>query len=103
MPVNKKMQKTLNTFRIEQEPFSETASKDELGKLQICIFITDDLDFYKEDFYYKFRNNQIKNLVLYLKDPKNLVYFLNTIYFYTYDDPRVTFTPCPYKLLVVEN
>ena len=100
VPVNKKnAKKALNTFRIEQEPFSETASKDEFGKLA-AAFRTDDLDFYKEDFYYKFRNNQIKNLVLYLKDPKNLVYFLNTIYFYTYDDPRVTFTPCPYKLLV---
>ena len=100
VPTNKKnARKALNTFRIEQEPFSETASKDEFGKLA-AAFRTDDLDFYKEDFYYKFRNNQIKNLVLYLKDPKNLVYFLNTIYFYTYDDPRVTFTPCPYKLLV---
>jgi len=29
-----------------------------------------------------------------------MVYFLNTIYFYTYDDPRTTFTPCPYKLLI---
>jgi hypothetical protein len=29
-----------------------------------------------------------------------MVYFLNTIYFYTYDDPRSTFTPCPYKLLI---
>ena len=29
-----------------------------------------------------------------------MVYFLNTIYFYTYDDPNQAFTPCPYKLLV---
>ena len=28
------------------------------------------------------------------------MYFLNTIYFYTYDDPRVKNTPCPYKLLI---
>ena len=28
------------------------------------------------------------------------MYFLNTIYFYTYDDPRVKSTPCPYKLLI---
>ena len=45
-----------------------------------------------------------------LKDDRGNIFFsssrapgadnLNTIYFYTYDDPRVTFTPCPYKLLV---
>ena len=29
-----------------------------------------------------------------------MAYFLNTIYFYTYDDPNKAFTPCPYKLLV---
>ena len=29
-----------------------------------------------------------------------MVYFLNTVYFYTYDDPRTAFTPCPYKLLI---
>ena len=61
------------------------------------------LDFYKEGFYYKFRNNHIRNLLKYLKDSANLVYFLNTIYFYTYDDPRISFTPCPYKLLIVEK
>jgi len=91
--------KAMNTFRIEQEPFSETASKEEFGRLA-AAFRGDKLDFYGEDFYYKFRNNHIKNLVLYLKTPKNLVYFLNTIYFYTYDDPRVSYVPCPYKLLV---
>ena len=29
-----------------------------------------------------------------------MIYFLNTIYFYTYDDPNQAFTPCPYKLLI---
>ena len=28
------------------------------------------------------------------------MYFLNTVFFYTYDDPRVKSTPCPYKLLI---
>ena len=47
-----------------------------------------------------FRNNLIKNFAKYLKDNRNLVYFLNTIYFYTFDDPRASFKPCPYKLLI---
>ena len=25
---------------------------------------------------------------------------MNTVFFYTYDDPRVKSTPCPYKLLI---
>ena len=100
VPSNKKnAKKAITGFDITKEPFSETASKEEFGKLA-AKFRADDLDFYGEDFYYKFRNNHIKNLVSYLRDPKNLVYFLNTIYFYTYDDPRVNYTPCPYKLLV---
>ena len=28
------------------------------------------------------------------------MYFLNTVFFYTYEDPRVKSTPCPYKLLI---
>ena len=32
--------------------------------------------------------------------PVNLQYFLNTIYFYTYEDPTANFVPCPYKLLI---
>ena len=58
------------------------------------------LDFYKGDFYWPFRNNLIKGFIKHLEDPINMVYFLNTIYFYTYDDPRSTYTPCPYKLLI---
>jgi hypothetical protein len=91
--------KAIQAFDITREKFSETASSEEFGRLA-SKFRADGLDFYGEDFYYKFRNNHIKNLVKYLKDSRNLVYFLNTIYFYTYDDPRVSFTPCPYKLLV---
>ena len=33
-----------------------------------------------------------------ISDSRNLTYFLNTVAYYTYDDPDVT--PCPYKLLV---
>ena len=91
--------KAIEAFDIKREPFSESASTEEFGRLA-AKFRADGLDFYKEDFYYKFRNNHIKNLLKYLKDNRNLVYFLNTIYFYTYDDPRISFTPCPYKLLV---
>ena len=29
-----------------------------------------------------------------------MVYFLRTIYKYTYGDPSQSFTPCPYKLLI---
>ena len=44
--------------------------------------------------------SEIKNLGKHLSKPDNLIYFLNTIYFYTYDDPRVKSVPCPYKLLI---
>ena len=56
--------------------------------------------FYADDFYYKFRNNLIRNLGNHLTVPENLDYFLKTIYFYTYEDPRANFVPCPYKLLI---
>lgn len=91
--------KAIQAFDITREPFSESASTEAFGRLA-AKFRADGLDFYKEDFYYKFRNNHIRNLLKYLKDSTNLVYFLNTIYFYTYDDPRISFTPCPYKLLI---
>ena len=34
----------------------------------------------------------------YISDSRNMVYLLNTVGYYTYDDPDAT--PCPYKLLV---
>ena len=99
MSLKPKAKAAIKKFDITKEKFSETASKEEFGRLA-AAFRADKLDFYGDGFYYRFRNNHIKNLVLYLKEPKNLVYFLNTIYFYTYDDPRVSYVPCPYKLLV---
>ena len=56
------------------------------------------LKFYADDFYYKFRNNLITAFSTYISDSRNMVYFLNTVGYYTYDDPDAT--PCPYKLLI---
>ena len=89
----------LKEFDIRAEPYTESASTKPFGELA-NVFRAQGLDFYKGDFYYNFRNNLIKNLGKHLLDPKNLIYFLNTIYFYTYDDPRVKSAPCPYKLLI---
>tara|TARA_Y100001938_G_scaffold92786_1_gene127214 strand:+ start:509 stop:1855 length:1347 start_codon:yes stop_codon:yes gene_type:complete len=91
--------KAIKAFDIKKEPFSESASKDKFAELA-SKFKADGSDFYADGFYYLFRNNLIKNFAKYLKDSRNLVYFLNTIYFYTYDDPRASFKPCPYKLLI---
>jgi len=89
----------LDSFDISGEKFSESISK--LAFTQLAqSFRADGLDFYTEGFYYKFRNNLISDFAKSLTSASNMVYFLNTIYFYTYDDPRTTFTPCPYKLLI---
>ena len=95
----KKVIAALSKFDIRKEKYSESASSKPFGELA-AIFRSDKLDFYTDGFYYNFRNNLIKNLGKHLSKPKNLMYFLNTIYFYTYDDPRVKSTPCPYKLLI---
>jgi len=89
----------IESFDISQEKFSETSSRAAFAELAKS-FKENGLEFYGKDFYYKFRNNLIKNFSNYLLNPLNMVYFLNTIYFYTYDDPNQAFTPCPYKLLV---
>ena len=89
----------LNSFDITREKFSESISKLAFSNLSES-FKADGLDFYTDGFYYKFRNNLITSFSNSLTIPSNMVYFLNTIYFYTYDDPRTTFTPCPYKLLI---
>tara|TARA_Y100001934_G_scaffold67039_1_gene83193 strand:+ start:445 stop:1797 length:1353 start_codon:yes stop_codon:yes gene_type:complete len=89
----------IESFDISQEKFSETSSRAAFAGLAKS-FKENGLEFYGKDFYYKFRNNLIKNFSNYLLNPLNMIYFLNTIYFYTYDDPNQAFTPCPYKLLV---
>ena len=89
----------LKEFDIRKEKYSESASKASFGELA-TIFRSQKLDFYTDGFYYNFRNNVIKNLGKYLQKPDNLMYFLNTVFFYTYADPRVKSTPCPYKLLI---
>ena len=98
--VPKKLKKSvaaLNRFDITKEKPSESSSK--RGFADIAkTFIKDKLNFYGEDFYHIYRNELIKNLGSSLKKSNNLVYFLNTIAFYTFDDPNTT--PCPYKLLI---
>jgi len=100
IPKNKKLViGALKEFDIRKEKYSESASKASFGELA-TIFRAQKLDFYTDGFYYNFRNNVIKNLGKYLQKPDNLMYFLNTVFFYTYADPRVKSTPCPYKLLI---
>ena len=90
---------SIENFDISQEKFSETSSRAAFSELAES-FRDNGLEFYGKDFYYKFRNNLISNFANYITNPLNMSYFLNTIYFYTYDDPNQAFTPCPYKLLV---
>jgi hypothetical protein len=91
--------KAITKFKIENEDFSETKSREAFANLAL-EFQKDKLDFFGKDFYYNFRNNLIKSLVDYLNDPQNLKYFLNTVSSYTYGDQIKNETPCPYKLLV---
>ena len=100
IPKNKKIVISgVKGLDIKKEPYSETGSREEFGVLGV-LFRAAKLNFYAEDFYYPFRNNVIKKLGKHLLKPDNLMYFLNTVFFYTYDDPRVKSTPCPYKLLI---
>ena len=87
----------INNFIIEKERFSETTSKMAFAKLSRS-FRKDGLNFYTDGYYYPFRNKLIELLANHISDSRNLTYFLNTVGYYTYDDPDVT--PCPYKLLV---
>ena len=83
----------------ENEAYGETGSQKNFGELSE-FFRMDGLDFNRKDFYYPFRNKFIRKFAEYLKNPTNMVYFLRTIYKYTYGDPTQSFTPCPYKLLI---
>ena len=87
----------INNFVIEKEKFSETSSKMAFAKLSKS-FKKDRLNFYTDGYYYLFRNKMLELFSNHISDSRNLTYFLNTVAYYTYDDPDVT--PCPYKLLV---
>ena len=89
--------KAISTFSISGEGFSESSSKRAFATLARA-FQKDKLKFYADDFYYKFRNNLISAFSTYISDSRNMVYLLNTVGFYTYDDPDAT--PCPYKPLI---
>ena len=89
--------KAIKAFSIAGERFSESSSKRAFANLARA-FQKDRLKFYADDFYYKFRNNLITAFSTYISDSRNMVYLLNTVGYYTYDDPDAT--PCPYKLLI---
>lgn len=89
--------KAIMEFDITKEAYSESSSKRSFATLA-KEFKKDRLNFYASDFYYLFRNNLINLFGKHLTNSSNLVYFLNTIGFYTFDDPNAT--PCPYKLLI---
>lgn len=89
----------LDNFNIAGEPYSESGSTKSFAGIADA-FRSDKLNFYTKDFYYPFRNALITSFAKHLESSANLVYFLQTIYFYTYDDPRSSYTPCPYKLLI---
>ena len=89
--------KAIKAFCISGERFSESSSKRAFAGLARA-FQKDKLKFYADDFYYKFRNNLITAFSTYISDSRNMVYLLNTVGYYTYDDPDAT--PCPYKLLI---
>ena len=89
--------KAISTFSISGEGFSESSSKRAFATLARA-FQKDKLKFYADDFYYKFRNNLISAFSTYISDSRNMAYLLNTVGYYTYDDPDAT--PCPYKLLI---
>ena len=89
----------LDALDISGEPYSESGSTRSFATIAEA-FREDKLNFYTKDFYYVFRNALITSFAKHLESSANLVYFLRTIYFYTYDDPRSSYTPCPYKLLI---
>jgi len=89
--------RALQKFDIKREKPSESSSKKSFAMIA-KEFQKDKLQFYTKDFYWPFRNNLIKLLGKWLQRPSNMVYFLRTIGYYTYDD--VNATPCPYKLLI---
>lgn len=90
-------QDALRKFDITKEKFSESSSRAKFATLGKA-FTKDKLSFFGDDFYYPFRNGLITKFGEHLTNTRNLVYFLNTVGYYTFDDPDAT--PCPYKLLI---
>ena len=102
IPENKiNARKALELFNkrggIAREKFSETSSKTKFAQLAQA-FKKDKLNFYTDGMYYPFRNNSINAYRKHIENASNLMYLLNTVGFYTFDDADVT--PCPYKLLI---
>ena len=89
--------RAIKSFSISGERFSESSSKRAFAGLARA-FQKDKLKFYADDFYYKFRNNLISAFSTYISDSRNMAYLLNTVGYYTYDDPDAT--PCPYKHII---
>ena len=87
----------LKKFNIKTERFSESSSGRKFALLA-KEFEKDNLSFFGKDMYYPFRNNCINSFSDHLLKQKNLSYFLQTIGYYTFDNPEST--PCPYKLLI---
>jgi hypothetical protein len=96
---NENASKAIKAFKITKEKYSESASRNAFADLA-REFKKDGLDFYKDDFYYLYRNQLIENLSKYWKNQNNLAYLLKTIGFYTYGQIEEGSTPCPYKLLI---
>ena len=90
--------KAAENVNIKKEKPSETISQAAFANAAKS-FRKDKLDFYTTGFYYHYREALIKSMIKYLSDLNNLIYFLNTIGFYTFGTDTNT-TPCPYKLLV---
>ena len=98
VPQDKKFAyKAINSFSIGKEKFSESSSKRKFAILS-REFRKDKLNFYTDDMYYPFRNKLLETFSKHISNPSNLVYFLNTVGYYTFDDADST--PCPYKLLI---
>ena len=98
VPQDKKFAyKAINSFSIGKEKFSESSSKRKFAILS-REFRKDKLNFYTDDMYYPFRNKLLETFSKHISNPNNLVYFLNTVGYYTFDDADST--PCPYKLLI---
>ena len=91
--------RAISKFDITKEKFSETTSNNAFTLLAL-EFQKDNLEFYKKDFYYPFRNTVINYLSKMLVNPQKLKYFLNTIAIYIYGNSIKENTHCPYKLLV---